>query len=664
MRLFYTFLFSILCYSFGNAQVPNYPAITGLTFQNHSLTPTSVVPASGQSQPLSTQPTSTDHFISGNSTLDAENQIYYYVSSFPARLYGFDLVSGQLVRNYLLPRDSLTTYPLSAIQYHPKDSLIYGIRQQSNGLFFVSFDPTNGQLTTISNQPIAQAIHHAGDATIDTATHTFYLPWGTRNSMLAAIDITTGQAQTVMVNDPLTNVHTIARILNVQFNHTDGFIYGLHFSTGALRFVKMDPSTGQVSLVSNGPISGDMFQVGNCTFDEQNQVYYYTRVPWGQSELVAVDVPTGQVLAAPMIQAPNSHASFVNPEFNPLAQPAARFLTSLDCDKGEVAFGNQSLGNQFEWDFGDGTTSTAIHPKHQYAQPGTYQVTLKAHAHQQTNVYTQSVDVQPPLDINIAGPDSFMVGERATLSITSGMDSYQWNSGHQNTSSIFLTHGGTYTVTVTHQGCTTTASKQVRNVLPFEMDKSRVLTTSYEKEFSSDLTLSNPSSKLLTYVVHMTNPGHFPSTIIARHPTTTGDITISQQHNNTYQLRLPSFSSGVLHANWYAPASGVGRISMIMQHPFGGQMEEVQFIGIAKVLTSTSQPNQLKELIAYPNPVRAGRSIQWSLDLPDNGRILDVQGRLIGQVSQGERETRMPDSPGMYFIQLNNGDRFTFTVIR
>lgn len=664
MRFFYTLIACTLLVSLGMAQVPNYPAVIGLNFQNHSLIPVSVVPASGQSQPLSSQPTSTDHFLSGNSTLDVANQIYYYVSSLPARLFGFNLTSGQLQYNILLPRDSVTQYPLSAIQYHPKDSLIYGIRQQTNGLYFVSFDPTNGQMTTISNQPIAQAIHHAGDATIDTATNTFYLPWGNKNSMMAAIDISTGQAQTIMVNDPLPSANTISRILNVQFNHADGYIYGLHFSSGALRFVKLDPSTGQTSLITTGPISGDHFQVGNCTFDLQNQVYYYTRVPWGRSEIIAVDVATGQVLAAPMIQSSNTHSTFVNPEFNPLAQPVARFMTTLDCDNTSVEFGNQSIGSRFEWDFGDGTTSTAIHPKHQYAQPGTYQVTLKAHAHQQTHMFTHQVEVRPPLDIEITGADSFFVGDRITLSANAGMSTYQWNTGHQNASSIMLTHGGTYTVTVTHQGCTSTASKQVRNVKPFEMDKSQVLTTSYEKEFSSDLMLSNPTANTLTYQIHMTNQGHFPTTILARKPSTSGDITIKSQHNNAYELTIPPFSSGTLHANWYAQTSGVGRSSMIMQHPFGGVMEEVEFIGIAKVLTSTQQPSQLKELVGYPNPVQSGGTIQWSEQLPDNGRVFDMQGRLIGQVSKGDRSTIMPDSPGLYFIQLNSGERFSFSVIR
>lgn len=646
----------------GWAQVPNFPAITGLTFQNQSLTPTSVVPISGQTQPLTNQAISPDHFLSGNSTLDVPNQIYYYIASNPARLYGFNLTTAQLQYNYLLPRDSATIYPMAAIQYHPGDSVIYGIRQQTNGLFLVSFDPRNGQLTPISTQPIAQATFHSGDGTLDTASGTFYLPWGTKNSMLAAIDIQTGQAQTIMVNDPLPGPNTIARILNVQYNYNDGYIYGLHFAPGALRFVKMLPDSGLVTLVSNGPISGDMFQVGNCTFDQQNEVYYYMRCPHGQSELVAVDIDSGQILAAPVLQLTGEHASFVNPEYNPLALPAARFRTALDCDNSMVMFGNQSLGSQFEWDFGDGNISTDVHPKHQYAQPGTYTVQLKAHAHGQTHTFTQQVDLHPPLNIEIDGPDQFYVGERATLRVDAGMSSYTWSHNHNNTPTLTVTHGGTYTVTVTNQGCTATATKQISNELPFTMDKSAVLTKSYEKDFSSDLILTNITDKTVTYLVSLYNQGIHGNAVLFRDLSASGGITIKKTQSFRYRITIPRGESGTIHANWYALQNGLAQITMTMEHPFGGTMEEVTFIGIAQLPTSTDNPAQQKALSCYPNPVAAGNVINWSAPLPSVGQIIDINGRVVGMVSKGDTRTTLPTVAGLYNVVLQSGDRFSIVV--
>lgn len=58
----------------------------------------------------------------------------------------------------------------------------------------------------------------------------------------------------------------------------------------------------------------------------------------------------------------------------------AQFTTpSAGCAPYNAQFTNTSLGgDQFIWDFGDGTTSNATDPQHLYATPGTYQVRLVA----------------------------------------------------------------------------------------------------------------------------------------------------------------------------------------------------------------------------------------------------------------------------------------------
>lgn len=51
-------------------------------------------------------------------------------------------------------------------------------------------------------------------------------------------------------------------------------------------------------------------------------------------------------------------------------------LPPTSCAPYEVDFDNQSAGQDFIWDFGDGTTSTEINPTHIYESGGTYEVTL------------------------------------------------------------------------------------------------------------------------------------------------------------------------------------------------------------------------------------------------------------------------------------------------
>lgn len=49
-----------------------------------------------------------------------------------------------------------------------------------------------------------------------------------------------------------------------------------------------------------------------------------------------------------------------------------------DCSDPEYQFINKTLNGEFyTWDFGDGFKSTEVNPRHQYAAPGTYQVTLE-----------------------------------------------------------------------------------------------------------------------------------------------------------------------------------------------------------------------------------------------------------------------------------------------
>jgi len=71
----------------------------------------------------------------------------------------------------------------------------------------------------------------------------------------------------------------------------------------------------------------------------------------------------------------------------------------------EVSFTNKSTNSEtYSWDFGDGETSTEENPVHEYAEGGTYEVTLTA-----TNADDVSTDVSKTLSIGsnlLAGDDS------------------------------------------------------------------------------------------------------------------------------------------------------------------------------------------------------------------------------------------------------------------
>jgi len=69
-----------------------------------------------------------------------------------------------------------------------------------------------------------------------------------------------------------------------------------------------------------------------------------------------------------------------------------------------INFTNCSVNaNEFEWDFGDGTSSTQENPSHEYTTAGTYEVTLTAGSsdYNSTYSYTQNITILNTTDLDI-----------------------------------------------------------------------------------------------------------------------------------------------------------------------------------------------------------------------------------------------------------------------
>ncbi len=126
--------------------------------------------------------------------------------------------------------------------------------------------------------------------------------------------------------------------------------------------------------------------------------------------------------------------------------PAVDFSVDIDTTcTGEVRFSDLSAfgPTTWNWDFGDGNTSTSQHPQHTYTSPGLYNVQLSASncVGQTSEVKNNFIFVNMP-DAPIVQGDSICTGNPANLT-ANGSGTIKWYDSPSSTSSIST--GSNYT---------------------------------------------------------------------------------------------------------------------------------------------------------------------------------------------------------------------------
>jgi PKD repeat protein len=163
-----------------------------------------------------------------------------------------------------------------------------------------------------------------------------------------------------------------------------------------------------------------------------------------------------------------------------VAQPLeAAFTASPVLDSLSVQFTSTSTGPiaAYNWDFGDGNTSTEQNPLHTYAVPGDYTVTLTVtDANGGSDNTQQNVSVTQPISASFtAAPDANdPLSVQFTSQVTGNIVIYSWDFGDGGTNNDpnprhTYAAAGTYNVTLTvtdANGATTNATQQVTVTAP------------------------------------------------------------------------------------------------------------------------------------------------------------------------------------------------------
>ncbi|WP_375578882.1 FG-GAP-like repeat-containing protein [Marivirga tractuosa] len=146
-----------------------------------------------------------------------------------------------------------------------------------------------------------------------------------------------------------------------------------------------------------------------------------------------------------------------------LAPPDVNFsLPSTACIEVPIDFTNESTVAdesiaQYDWDFGDGNTSTDQNPTHAYNSSGTYEVTLDVSYggfSSCSSQISQEIVINGALNVAInATANSICEGDSVVLSVDDSFESYEWDTG-ETSSTITVSEGGTYSVNVSDEnGC-------------------------------------------------------------------------------------------------------------------------------------------------------------------------------------------------------------------
>jgi len=188
-----------------------------------------------------------------------------------------------------------------------------GLNTTPGTVRLATIDVATGLLTPVSQSSLA-TITNINGAALDQNTGNFIFTSGTN---IISTDLNSGVAT---AQAPFNNPLQSGTFTNFRYNSSDSTIYGLAIKStsvgigqtlGEIYLSSINPSSGQISLISPQSVGATYTGTGNA-IDPHQMVYYYSN----GAQIIGLDIYTGLVYSSQTVNFPQGGAYFENYTYN------------------------------------------------------------------------------------------------------------------------------------------------------------------------------------------------------------------------------------------------------------------------------------------------------------------------------------------------------------